>query len=91
VRRASPARTLFKGNAQRTLRDEVDFVELPAVVSGQGNYEQALRLISSIENEPWIKRIDSIKMDPKDNGGKFDFSLRLTTLFPAPARVQPAT
>lgn len=81
VRRQSPARVMFKGNAQRGLREEIDFIELPGSIICQGTYEQILRLIASIENEPWIKRIDQVKFDPRDNGGRFDITLRLTTLF----------
>jgi hypothetical protein len=81
VRRQSPARSMFKGNLQRSLRDEIDFIEVPGSITCQGTYEQTLRLIACIEDEPWIKRIDQVKIDPRDNGGKFDITLRLTTVF----------
>src|SRR5262245_10099826 len=62
VRRQSPAKSMFKGNAQKKLRDELDFIELPGSITCQGTYDQALRLIASIEEEPWIKRIDQVKI-----------------------------
>lgn len=90
--RESPAKSRF--NTQRTLRDEMDFHELEAWVSGNGTLEQVLALVSTIEAEPWIKRIDQLNLDPRDNGARFNVSVRLTTLFlpgrtPDPARQPP--
>jgi hypothetical protein len=77
----SPARSKFRTIAQRPLRDEVDFVEVPAWISGNGTLEDVVRLLSAIEAEPWIKRIDSVRLDPRDNGERLSINLRLTTLF----------
>jgi hypothetical protein len=77
IRRQSPARSVLP----RQYRDEIDYVELAGWIGGQGSFEQALGLVASLEQEPWIKRIDLLKLDPKDNGGKFEISVHLTTLF----------
>jgi hypothetical protein len=79
--RLSPARGKFRTTAQRPLRDEVDFVEVQAWVSGNGTLENVVRLIAAIEVEPWIKRIESVQIDPRDNGERLSVNLRLTTLF----------
>lgn len=92
----SPAKLMFSSSqSQIKLRKEKDFVELEGFISGSGTFDQVLRLVDSIEAEPWIKRIDEIKLDMRDNGAKFDVSIHLTTLFlpnhePNPAHVPPA-
>ena len=89
----SPAKMVFgRSGVQKQLRDEIDFKELEGFISGSGTLEQVLHLVDSIEAEPWIKRIDEIKLDMRENGDKFDVSIHLTTLFlpdhePNPAHV----
>jgi hypothetical protein len=79
--RKSPAANVFRGSANRTLRDEDDFVEVEGSVSGNGTLEDVVRLIAAIEAEPWIKRIDQVNLDPRDNGERLAVNVRLTTLF----------
>ncbi len=79
--RQSPARSKFRTTAQRPVRDEVDFVEVQAWISGNGTLEDVVRLIAAVEAEPWIKRIESVRLDPRDNGERLSLNLRLTTLF----------
>lgn len=82
TRRQSPARNVFsRGASERALREETDFIELIGSISGEGTFDQALQLIAAIEAEPWVKRIDELKLDPKDNGERLDISVQLTTLF----------
>ena len=88
----SPAKSKFSGGAYRLLREEHDFYELEGWISGTGTFEQVLRLVDGIDAEPWIKRIDSLKLDPRENGSRFDFTIRLTTLYlpkgvPNPANI----
>lgn len=73
----SPARSAFTG----ALRSELDFLELEGWVSGVGTFAQVLALVDAIEAEPWIKRVDEVKLDPSDNGERFGVAVRLTTLF----------
>lgn len=76
----SPAKSRFSGT-NRALREEHDFHELEAWASGTGTFEQVLQFIESIDAEPWIKRIDQLKLDPRDNGQRFNVNVKLTTLF----------
>lgn len=75
----SPARTMFR--SYRSLRDEIDFTEVQGWISGVGALADVVRLITAIEAEPWIKRIDQVRLDPRDNGARVNISLRLTTIF----------
>lgn len=79
--RLSPARGKFRASSQKALRDEIDFIEVEAWISGVGGLEDVVRLITAIEAESWIKRIDQVRLDPRDNGARVALSLRLTTLF----------
>jgi len=78
----SPARSVFRRSGSwRELRDEVDFVELDAWVSGEGAYAQVVELVDRIDAEPWLKRVNHVKLDAKDNGTRFAATVRLTTLY----------
>jgi hypothetical protein len=79
--RQSPARSVFRAASQRGMREEVDFVEVQAWISGNGSLEDVVRLIADIQAEPWIKRIDSVGLVPRENGSRLAVNLRLTTLF----------
>ena len=80
--RGTPAKSEFgRTGVQRQLRDEPDFVELPASVSVQGPLEPLLRLAHRIEAEPWIKRIDSFRLDRAGADDRMKLDLRLTTIF----------
>ena len=78
---ASPARSTFTGRAQKSLRDEIDFVEVEAWIAGRGTLEEVLRLVHRVRSEPWLKRIHQVRLDPKDAGKVFDVNLRLYTVF----------
>ncbi|UCD76488.1 MAG: hypothetical protein JSV91_06100 [Phycisphaerales bacterium] len=92
--RQSPARRAFPRSASwDALRDEIDLVELDGWISGEGSFAQVMQLVDRIEAEPWLKRIDYLKLDPKDNGERFGFTVRLTTLYlpgRSPAEAAPA-
>ncbi|MHC5001616.1 MAG: hypothetical protein ACYTJ0_00690 [Planctomycetota bacterium] len=79
--RPTPARSAFSARAERAVRDEIDFVEVEGSLSGEGSLEQALRLVHEVQAEPWPKRIDQMRLNPRDNGARFDVTMRLTTLF----------
>lgn len=79
---ASPARQRYRNSgADRALRERVDFVEVEGSVGGEGTFEQALRLLHTIQREPWLKRIYSVRLDPRDNGARFTMTVRLVTLY----------
>jgi hypothetical protein len=93
--RASPAAGRFlRSGTQKKLRDELDFMELTGVVSGEGTLSQALGLIHRLDAEPWIKRLTSVRLEPRENGMKFNVTVRLTTLYlpgREPRPVEPAS
>lgn len=80
--RTSPAKTEFgRSGRDRALREETDFVELAATFTGEGSLEQVIRAIHRIDVEPWLKRIDAIRLDGLQEGERLKLTLRLTTLF----------
>jgi len=82
VTRGTPARSEFTRAAnQRALRDEIDFVEVPASLAGQGSLETLLRAVHEIEGAAWLKRIDSMRIDLGNDPARMRLDLRLTTLF----------
>jgi hypothetical protein len=82
VIRFSPAKSAFEAKgSQKTLRDEADFVEVQATISGEGTADQVLRLVHRIEHEPWIKRIDQVRFDQTKGGERLRTTVKLTTLF----------
>jgi hypothetical protein len=80
--RTSPAKAEFGRSVRdRALRDETDFVELAATFAGEGSLEQVLRAVHRIDVEPWLKRIDAIRLDGLAEGERIKLTLRLSTLF----------
>lgn len=93
--RLSPRRSALNGAGRSKLRAEPDFSEVTATVAGEGSLEQALRLVHRIQQEPWLKRIDSLNFDPVKDGERQKVTIKLTTLFipgmkPAPEATFPA-
>ncbi|MBX3354180.1 MAG: hypothetical protein KF724_00600 [Phycisphaeraceae bacterium] len=76
----SPARSEMT-RLDRTLREQPDWVEVRGVISGEGSLDQAMRLIHRLEVEPWIKRLDQVRLDPGRTGERVRVVVRLTTLF----------
>ncbi len=80
--RLSPAKAEFnRTGRQKSLRDEPDFIELPATIAGEGSAEQAYRLLQRLEVEPWLKRIESVRMEQFKDGERIRITIKLTTLF----------
>ena len=76
---SSPARTRI--NPRNPQRGEPDFVEVDAMVRCDGELEQILRFVHDIDREPWLKRIDQMTLDPREEGTRISLTLRLTTMF----------
>jgi len=91
--RPSPAANRFtRSGDQRALREEIDLVEVGGWISGRGTLEQALRTMLRIESEPWLKRIDSVRLDAGASGDtdRITLTVRLTTiLVPGRAPIDP--
>lgn len=81
IERPTPAKKEFKQPEARALRDEPDFREVQATVSASGSVDRVYRLIFRIGSEPWIKRIESIRLSPSADGQQVRMALRLTTPF----------
>ncbi len=79
--RSSPRRSTFNGSGKTKLRNEPDFTEVKATVSGEGSIDKVLQLIYRIQSEPWIKRIDEVSLNPVKDGDTQKVMVRLTTLF----------
>lgn len=78
----SPARSQFERRGEQlALRDEIDFIEVEAWIAGRGTLERVLQLVHRLEAEPWLKRVQQVRVEPKENGKRFSVSLRLVTLF----------
>jgi len=76
----TPARSEFTPS-ERKLRDQPDFIEVRGMISGEGTLDQAMRLIHRLDVEPWMKRIDLVRLDPSNTGERVRVLVRLTTLF----------
>lgn len=75
----SPAKVeIRRANPQR---NDPDLIEQEGTITGVGTLEQAMRLVHRIESEPWKKRIDDVRLDPRDNGDRVSMSIRVTTFF----------
>lgn len=80
--KGSPAKRVFKrSGTQRELREEIDFIEVVATISGEGTYEQVIRLLGWLSSDGWIKRVNQVRFDPNPDGSRVAVSIRLTTIF----------
>lgn len=79
--RLSPAKKEFNTLDVRKMRDEVDFVEVQATVIASGSVSQIYRLLYRIDAEPWMKRIESLRLVPIGDGQSIRATIRLTTPF----------
>ncbi len=78
----TPARLQLRGTSlEREAAKEPDFVEIEGRLSGRGTLEQIMQLVHGVESAPWMKHVDMVKVDPRDNGEQFDVALRVRTLF----------
>jgi hypothetical protein len=81
VGRQTPAKREFKGREAVKLRDQIDFTEVQATVLATGSAAKIYNLIFRVDAEPWLKRIESIRLNPNADGQQIRLSLRLTTPF----------
>ncbi|MFM7261258.1 MAG: hypothetical protein ACKO3W_11700 [bacterium] len=81
IAKATPAKREFKQTNERALRDEPDFVEVEATVIAAGRAGQMYRLMHRVQVEPWLKRLESIRLDPSADGAQVRMTLKLRTIF----------
>ncbi|MCE2880788.1 MAG: hypothetical protein LW636_00320 [Planctomycetaceae bacterium] len=79
--RATPAKREFSRPSERSLRDEPDFFEVQGTVSASGGVDQLLGLVFRVDADPWLKRMESIRLDPNTDGTKVRMTLKVSTLF----------
>ncbi len=79
--RGTPAKKEFRRPEERQLRDEPDFIEVQATVTASGNAAQIYQLLFRVHVEPWIKRIESIRLAPRNGGEAVKVTLKMTTMF----------
>ena len=78
----TPAKREFsRSPSVRPYRDEPDFVLVGASASGRGSIAQVVDFLHGLDASGWVKRIDSVRLDPDPSGGRISCSVRLTTLF----------
>ena len=81
IARQTPAKKEFRGREAVKLRDQIDFTEVQATVLATGSVDRIYNLIFRVGAEPWLKRIESIRLTPQSDGQAVRLSLRLTTPF----------
>lgn len=79
--RSTPAKREFNRPSERALRDEPDFFEVQGTVGATGRVDQLLGLVFRLDAEPWMKRIESVRLDPNADGTSVRMTLKMSTLF----------
>ncbi|MBC02884.1 MAG: hypothetical protein CMJ34_06235 [Phycisphaerae bacterium] len=78
----TPARREFKRVAsERAYRDEPDFARVGATAGGVGSLADAVRFLHDLDVAPWVKRIESVRLDPIKDGRLIRISIRVSTIF----------
>ena len=72
--------------ATRTFRDKeerrsVDFVEVEGTLSGLGSVEQVLGTVATIQSQPWLKRVDLVRVTPRGDGSVVELTVSLRTAY----------
>jgi len=89
---ASPGRRDFKGSAARALRDEPDFVELPATVRARGTWRQISDLVVGLSSQPWLHHVEGVRLVGKKEGDDVEATMRVRAVFiPGRAPSEPMT
>ncbi|MBL0926118.1 MAG: hypothetical protein IBJ11_00505 [Phycisphaerales bacterium] len=82
----------------RDARAAPDFTVVTGSMRGEGTLEQALTALCLIQSQPWIKRISSVSLRPRDGGQRVELRVSLSTVFledlspseaPAPSPAEP--
>ena len=81
LERGTPAKKEFRQPEARALRDEADYREVQATVIASGPADRMYRLLYRIDAEPWMKRIEAIRLNPNNDGTSIRMTVRLTTPF----------
>ena len=79
--RSTPAKGEFRSAEQRRLREEPDFVEVQSTLSASGRVDKVFALLFRMEAEPWLKRIESVRLDPSTDGESVRVTLKMANFF----------
>lgn len=80
--RRNPARPeMLRLGLPRALREETDFVEVRATLTGDGAMDQVLRLVHRVCVDPMVKRVESVKFDPGRDGARIRVTMKLVTIY----------
>ncbi len=67
---------------QRAIASSADFYAVSGTLSSKGTLEQALRVMSTLQVQPWIHRIDGFSIKPVGKeGNRVEMSVTLTTTY----------
>ncbi|MBI1304777.1 MAG: hypothetical protein GC172_13480 [Phycisphaera sp.] len=79
--RSTPAKGEFRSPEQRRLREEPDFVEVQSTLTASGRIDKIFALMFRMEAEPWLKRVESFRLDPSADAEKVRLTLKMVNLF----------
>ncbi len=77
----TPGKSAFRSRSVRELRDEPDFMLVPASISASGTWPQVTGLIDAIRAEPWPHKIVRVRLAQRDDGKRIEATVQLQTLF----------
>lgn len=86
TRRSEPIRNPAAMKAtdlgDRTARNRPDFQAMSASLRAVGGLESLLRVLATLEQQPWVHRVDGWTITPVDKSReKFEFTVELTTMY----------
>ena len=77
----SPGRRDFKGARGKPLRDEIDFVEVPATLRATGTWPEFNQLLQGIAAQPWTRQIEGLRVVGRGRGDTMEVTMKIRTLF----------
>jgi len=77
----APGKRDFRGAASKALRDEADFVEIPASVRARGTWSDVVSVLRTLAQQTWAKQVDVIRLAGRGDEDQVDLTVRLRTLF----------
>ncbi|MGE4198575.1 MAG: hypothetical protein AB7G11_15805 [Phycisphaerales bacterium] len=77
---------------QRAAASLPDFLAVSGTLSAKGTLEQALRVLATLQVQPWIHRIDGFSLRPVGReGSRVEMSVMLTTTYFSDPRLREGT
>ena len=60
---------------------EPAFVEMTATLRGQAPTAKVVEAMSLLESQPWLQRVTSTRLEPRDEGRRIDFTFEIETVY----------